>query len=140
MCMVGLMMLVPAFLGAEEPATGLEGRIWLLTHIRGVEVQVSRLPRLPTLTLNAQKLQASGFAGVNRFGGNYALSDHSLKLTKLISTRMAGAPEAMRVEGEFMAALEKVTGWKIDSGVLNLLAGEEAVLSFSPAPSPSRQN
>jgi hypothetical protein len=44
---------------------------------------------------------------------------------------MAGTPEAMARETAYLAALGRVTAWRIRAGVLELLSGETVVASFS---------
>jgi len=43
-----------------------------------------------------------------------------LRFTSPISTRMAGPPELMALESEFLARLQAVVAWKIDGDRLRL--------------------
>lgn len=90
----------------------------------------ARGPR--TLLLGADG-RASGFAGVNRYFGTYTLdSDGAFLMKGMGSTKMAGPPEEMRGEQEFLEALQNSTSAKMESGDL-VLRGLR-VLRFRRAP------
>lgn len=90
----------------------------------------ARGPR--TLLLGADG-RASGFAGVNRYFGTYTLdSDGAFLMKGMGSTKMAGPPDEMRGEQEFLEALQNTTSAKMESGDL-VLRGLR-VLRFRRAP------
>jgi heat shock protein HslJ len=77
--------------------------------------------------------RASGFAGVNQYFGTYTLdSDGAFLMKGMGSTKMAGPPEEMRGEQEFLEALQNTTSAKMESGDL-VLRGLR-VLRFRRAP------
>src|SRR5207302_4495540 len=86
----------------------LETVEWTLIELNGSPVPAAaaeghRDP--PTLRFSPEKKQASGFSGVNRFFGPYEHEGEKLKFGALAGTRMAGPPEAMALEQEFLAML-----------------------------------
>ena len=138
-----LLLLVTIVLGrSAEPlraAAGAapsspEGVEWVLREMYGKLVSPSGDRGLPTLKLDAEKQNATGFSGVNRFFGGYTLKGEKLKFGALAGTMMAGPPEQMAVETAFHDALGKVSHWRISKGALDLLAGEKVLLHFTAGP------
>lgn len=73
----------------------------------------------------------AGHTGVNRANGSYALkAGTGIHIPPLTTTRMAGPPEAMDREQAFLGALAQATAWRIVDGKLELLAGDEVVLTL----------
>lgn len=104
-----------------------EGTSWILAS--GIpfpqDVPIAR----PSASFDAGTV--SGFAGCNRYSGGYTVDGPTLTLGPLISTLMACARPADRIERDYLAALEAVAGWRLDAGELTLVDGEGvAVLSF----------
>lgn len=131
--------------GAEPPAPGLqsmpavgdpvmvqvpERHPWEISRIAGFELppEVGR----PTLVLEAETAEVSGFAGVNRFTGSYELGADRLVFGPLASTRMAGSPEAMAMEQIYLEALSRIDGWRLRDERLELLVDGQPVLVFRP--------
>lgn len=74
---------------------------------------------------------ASGHTGVNRTNGTYELSGaSSLAFGPMVTTRMAGTPEAMDREQLFLGALAKTRNWHVAGGTLELRAGDEVLLTL----------
>lgn len=111
--------------------SGPEGVEWVLREMHGKLVSPSGERGLPTLKLDAEKRNATGFSGVNRFFGGYELKGEKLKFGALAGTMMAGPPEEMAVETAFHAALGKISHWRISKGALDLLQGEKILLHFT---------
>jgi heat shock protein HslJ len=65
--------------------------------------------------------RASGHSGVNRFGASVRVEGDRLSFGQAIATRMAGPPEAMALEADFLGRLQRVAGWRIDGERLELL-------------------
>jgi len=75
-----------------------------------------------------------GFAGCNRFTAPYTQDGDSLELGTIATTQMACPPPADGVEREYVDALARVAGWRIDGGSLVLLDDDGAdVLRYDPA-------
>lgn len=105
-----------------------ERNAWTVRRIAGFDLPADA--RLPTLRLDAETAQASGFAGVNRFTGSYELDAEGLSFGPLASTRMAGPPEAMALEQVYLEALSRVDSWRMRDERLELLAEGQRVLTF----------
>lgn len=105
-----------------------ERNAWTVRRIAGFDLPADA--RRPTLRLDAETAQASGFAGVNRFTGSYELDAEGLSFGPLASTRMAGPPEAMALEQVYLEALSRVDSWRLRDERLDLLAEGQRVLTF----------
>ncbi|MFN7022434.1 MAG: META domain-containing protein [Phycisphaerales bacterium] len=109
---------------------------WVLAKMEGAEV-ASMLPagwRVPSLNFGTDG-KVSGYSGVNRLAGGFDVAkaaEGKLGLGNLASTRMAGPPEAMKVESMFTGLLGKVDGFTFtDSGKgLSLTEQGKTLLEF----------
>lgn len=117
----------------ERPSLtwSLTGTVWKLVELNGQPVGASKLP---SLTLDAATGKVTGMAGVNRFNGTFIQQETALTFGPLITTRMAGPESDMKLEGELLTALGRVTAWKADGLMLSLLAGETEVARFQGLP------
>ena len=103
---------------------------WNLSSLRGVDV-ASMLPKgmkLPSLSFSNDG-SVSGNSGINRLASSLdldALAKGQFKLAPSAGTKMAGSPEAMAFENDFLKTLGEVTGFsaKGDSLTLSNAAGE----------------
>ena len=109
--------------------------------LAGTAWQVVALPRfslapgtslsLASLTLRFEEpARAAGNSGVNRFSAQVNADASQLRFVSPISTRMAGPPELMALESEFLVRLQAVSAWKIDGSRLRLsdAAGLELIV------------
>jgi heat shock protein HslJ len=72
-----------------------------------------------------------GFTGCNYYGGPYTLDGGTLELGEIEMTLIGCPPPVAAVESAFLAALERVAGWRIEDDELVLLDADEAeVLRF----------
>ena len=72
----------------------------------------------------------SGFTGCNKYSGRYKVSGNKISLSDAAaSTKMLCLGEYD--EKDFITALKRVNSYKTDNGMLELLDGDEVVLSFS---------
>lgn len=105
----------------------LAGTEWQCLTIAGMPVKD---PQPPTLAFGADG-RASGFAGVNRYGGSWeAAAGTALKLGPMAATRMAGPPERMDLEQRFLAALEGVESATVQGPTLTLHRGATVTATF----------
>lgn len=63
-------------------------------------------------------------------GGVYALVGESVTLGELMSTRMAGPPELMKLEAKFAKVMATVDGFHVSGNELELLSGGTVVAKF----------
>jgi|SRR5687767_9537859 len=114
--------------GNAGDAASLFGRRWALTGIGDQRLSAGK----PYIEFDDQQRRASGDGGCNRFSGGFELNGTSLKLTRMISTKRAClAPEANRLETNFLQALEQTTRFRIEGTTLRLYAGDRQLLTFS---------
>jgi lactoylglutathione lyase len=91
-------------------------------------------------SLRLEEGTASGSAGVNRYSGAYALDGDRLTVGPLVTTRMAGPPEAMHAEQEFLASLARIATAVVEADALVL--GDDAggeVLRFLDSNAPKEE-
>ena len=101
--------------GASEVT--FEGRPWVL--VSGVGLPADAAAFGPSATFIDGTV--GGSTGCNRFTSTYTADAESLEIGEIASTQMACLPPADRVERSYVAALARVTGWRMD--------GEQLVLS-----------
>ncbi len=101
--------------GAPVPAELLPGDDWVLFTSQLV-------PDAPqfNVTLRFDDGKVSGKAPVNRYFGTAAVGDGSVTFGPLATTQMAGSPEAMTAETQYLEALAGVTAWQLSGEVLTL--------------------
>lgn len=117
---------------AKTPGQGaakLENTYWKLVELGGKPIKAGGR-REPHLRLNPEGKAAQGSGGCNTFRGDYQLDGESLRLTRLISTRMA-CPD-LEVEGTFLKALEAATSYKLAGEKLELYADGKLLARFEP--------
>ncbi|PHS03365.1 MAG: hypothetical protein COA78_17845 [Blastopirellula sp.] len=114
---------------ADKPAAKLSGT-WVLVKLNGAKVPEKL--KAPELTFGKED-KLSGFAGVNRMFGKWTLTGKKLFPGPFGTTRMAGPPEAMKVEHDLLQALGKITKHEI-KGKLLILSGEKTKLEFKKKP------
>ncbi len=76
----------------------------------------------PTIAFDPRTRTVSGSGGVNRFGGRYAAGpDDALRLSEIVSTKMAGRDEAAnRAEARFFRILGSVDRYHVEGNTLTL--------------------
>lgn len=75
-----------------------------------------------------------GHSGVNQFMGSCRRGDnYTLDFGAISSTKMAGSPEAMQLEAEFLAALQEVQAARMMGDKLALVKDGKALAVFHSA-------
>lgn len=104
---------------------------WTLRTIDGRAIPETERP--PTLTITLAGA-VGGHAGVNRFAGRTdpdALKAGRVTFSSLITTKMAGPPELMRLESDYLAALGRAAAYRASGDSLTLVdAAGAPVLTF----------
>jgi heat shock protein HslJ len=109
--------------------TGLEGVPWVLAA--GLDV-AGWEEVAPSAAFEDGRV--AGSTGCNRYTGPYTVDGTSLQLGPLAVTLMACLPPRDAVERAFVAALERVAGWRVEGGELSLLDDDGAeLLRFAAA-------
>ena len=118
----------------SEKSTGvsptLDGRVWVLEKLQKRPGKPPADKKPITIEFDPANKRASGYTGVNRFHAPYDLDGTHLKFGALVMTRRAGPPEAMKLEAEILAVLEKTDRVKIEADRLTLQRGDEHLASY----------
>jgi len=134
-------ILIPFLLAATMLFTGCASRAarkappslpagpWALVELNARPVTVVNLSQQPTMLFDAAAGRFSGHAGVNRYNGGYTQNGTALSFGPAASTKMAGPPELMKIEDEFLAVLPKVKSWRIESAWLQLVGDNGVILA-----------
>lgn len=111
----------------------LEGTAWRLSGLAQNDAVVSTAVD-EQITLALKEGQASGFAGCNDYFGAYELNGNGLTFGALASTKKACEGDPGQREMEFLTALERVAGFRIERGQLTLLdsAGNLVMMFVAP--------
>lgn len=76
----------------------------------------------------------TGQGPVNSYTAPYEVqADTEIEIGPVATTKMAGDPEAMQAEAEFLQLLDEVSGFVVSDVQLQLIADSEPVLVFGPA-------
>lgn len=106
------------------------GKEWTLVELSGQPVDVEKTP-----TMKFERGRLIIFGGVNRLSGSYLLSESSVVIGDLMSTRMAGPAELMELESKFSSVMTLVDGFHVQGNDLELLSAGVVVAKFkSDAP------
>lgn len=97
-------------------ASDIQNTPWAL--VSGAEITLSGGIVPSVAFLDGGK--ASGNSGCNRFMTDYTLDGDSLSFGQIAGTMMACQPPADEIEKAYLAALEKVASWEVDSEQLVL--------------------
>ncbi|MDX5417866.1 MAG: META domain-containing protein [Hymenobacteraceae bacterium] len=112
----------------SEGVSELQGSYWMLLSLQGQELQDNPKSNTAYIRFEEGSDELKGYTGCNRLMGKYSLSNNSLQLTNLSSTR-AMCP-IIEQENFMMAILEKVDAYKISGDVLTLFHRNTAVATF----------
>jgi heat shock protein HslJ len=102
---------------------------WLLMELKGQPAPKGAGGNPGTLKLQRAEGRVSGFAGCNRFAGPLTSSGNQLAFGPLLMTKMA-CRDGMELESAYAAALSGVSGYRVSSAGLELLAGAAVVARF----------
>lgn len=106
---------------------------WTLTKIEDENYDLPTGARTPTLTIAADGA-IGGQAGINRYNGKTnadAMMQGNWDAGSIVTTKMAGEPEAMTFEQHFIAMLQRADSISATKRTLDLMVGERELLRFS---------
>ena len=130
--LLGLSVVLPLALGAcqsmasgEDFARAAGGRVWFAEAIGGRDVVDGT-----RVTLKFEDGRVNGRAGCNSYGGKAEINGAQLKISMLISTKMACmAPGVMEQESRYLNALEGATRGEVrHDGALVITTGRGAIV------------
>jgi heat shock protein HslJ len=131
-----LLLAFPAAAAEPEATLTLEGPIWRLTDLRGLDPIVLRGATRP-VTAGFKAGRISGFSGCNQFFGPYTLDRDRVVIGRLAGSMMACEERSMAVENAVHAALAGTFRYVLAGHRLTLLSGTEPVLTFQAEPAPA---
>lgn len=100
-----------------EPASLLQGAEWVVEDIGGGGI----IDRSRVTLQFAGDALLSGRASCNAYRSRYTLTGEGLRVSEIVTTRMACAPSLMQQEAAFLQALRAVSGFSLsDEGALRL--------------------
>ena len=86
------------------------------------------------ITLEFIDGQASGSGGINRYSGTFTSTpEGSLQFAMFAVTEMAGDPDAMALEQEYLTVLSQTFGYTADDATLTLVGVADQVMTFTAA-------
>ncbi|MCQ2277954.1 MAG: META domain-containing protein [Bacteroidales bacterium] len=105
---------------------------WQLVTIRGKRVEYKEDQRHVTISFNPEANNVSGCSGCNRYFGTYEanISKGLLSLGEMNSTKMACPEPFMKLERQYLSALQKVDRYDMGEYELKLYQGATEVLGF----------
>jgi heat shock protein HslJ len=117
------------------PPAALAGSAWQLDAMPGAKVAATGLRGAPTLRFDDAG-RVSGESGVNRFGARVDAGEGWMRVSAPMLTRMAGPPDAMALEAEFIGRLQRAGHWRVEADRLRVLdaAGGELMSLRRAAP------
>jgi heat shock protein HslJ len=133
---LSLLLVVAAFSAASILGCGasssnaklLEAHTWRVTKIGDAAYNGSA-----AITSRFSAGKVSGSTGVNQYAGTYqAASGNNIAVTLGPMTLMAGTPDAMKAEADFVKALGSATSYAADDESLTLFdAGGQSALVYA---------
>jgi|GEM_PF-1267984 len=114
-----------------KPPVAEPGTTYFLTELLGKPFQSHAGTRRLYVNLDADKLQFSGFSGVNRFGGTYERDGYKIRFGAMRSSMMAGPAELMDLERDFQSIFGKATTAKVFGNVLVLYQDNQIIFKGS---------
>lgn len=111
---------------------------WQLSTLRNKDVKYESGQQPITLNINPEASTANGRSGCNRYFCNYKLSEKSnfIKFSEINSTKMACPEPWMTLELQYLQSLQKVDHYRLGEYQLELLQGENVILSFEKIMNP----
>jgi heat shock protein HslJ len=109
-------------------ANKLGGTTWTLSGIPGFELEQTR--KIPSISFVDTTDRVYGNTGCNNFGGYYFVKGNTLKLEKVISTKMACLP-GMETETKVMTALVTADHFTLEGDKLTLLKGDKVLAEYT---------
>lgn len=114
----------------------LAGTRWQLAEMGGAAAVASARGPI-TMAFDAAG-RVAGHSGVNRYTARAEAGSGWLRISAAIGTRMAGPPESMQLEAEFLGRLQRVGHWRVDGDRLRLLDAAGVALMEMRRAAPDR--
>lgn len=118
-----------------EGDTELQSSYWILLSLQDQQFEDNPENQTAYIRFESDNNELTGFTGCNRLTGRYSLTNGSLQLTNLATTR-AMCP-IIEQENLLMAVLKKVDSYEIAGDVLTLFHQKTAVATFRTSSEPN---
>ena len=106
----------------------LTSRRWNLIEIRGAKTESSTA----FVEFNGAEKRFAGNAGCNRMFGKFVTNGNEIKLSEIGTTKIFCSQEGvMKLESDFIKALETVNRFEQTGSLLNFYAGNDLIVKFS---------
>jgi heat shock protein HslJ len=122
-----LIFLAATFSGAAYGQRGLAGQDWTLTYLNGIDV--GSVDAHMKIDKSGKRL--TGSTGCNILNGPVKIRGTGVEFGPMITTKRACNAETGRVEGGFLAALERAASFRLSRGRLQLFQGRKLLAEFS---------
>lgn len=104
---------------------------WTLARINGKDFSQGNMREIPMLVIGEAENKVTGSTGCNRLNGQVHVEGDSIRFENIAITRMAACPG--NFEKDFLQALNRVDGYKLEGEQLRLMQGEEELMVFNKA-------
>jgi heat shock protein HslJ len=111
--------------GPDDLAT-LQAAPWTLSELDGQSVPAEAGV---TASFGADG-SLTGFAGCNKYTGDYTVDGAILTVSPLASTRKACEPDVMDVENLFLDLMQAAAAWSLDGATLTVTTSDGAAIVF----------
>ena len=128
----------------SPPSSELRNTKWELTRWNlppnsNGEVRTRQIPQGDTsnpiqMSFDAAGQRVSGFSGCNRFTAQLDEDNRGFTFTKIVSTRMACAPQRQELENDFLYELNDYRSIVRNGDQLLMIGTDREVLSFTQRP------
>jgi heat shock protein HslJ len=112
--------------GGDQHNELLVGQEWRLIAIGGTPALAGSDA---TLRFSADG-QVSGSGSINRYNGSYTIEGARLTIGALVRTEMAGPPERMQQEAEFLGLLASARSFQVTGNTLTI-SGDGGTLTLA---------
>ena len=128
---VNFINILPGMLcnGQKSDKLTLMDNSWFLISIAGKEIPLSEDQKRPFLRLAVEENRMEGFAGCNRFAGNYFIRGEFFIFNKMITRRMA-CVHGIELEDAFLQVLSGTRRYHIEKNILEMRDEDGKVLAL----------
>lgn len=111
----------------DDGQVSLTNTTWQLSMLGAQQITPDVTNQKPYLTFNHDDNKVVGFAGCNRFNGNYEALADSVNLTQLLTTKKL-CFQQMNLESQFLTALSETDNYKVIDNTLTLYSNSGLAL------------
>lgn len=117
----------PVGMSSEKQNTESISGNYIVLSVRGEKNSYDFLK----ITFDESNKSVYGYSGCNRFTGNYEITENTMKIGPLASTRKMCEPMRNAIETKVLKALSEVNSFNIKNGILTLKKDNSNILVVS---------